>query len=187
MSEPKNKIKKYNLYYLLYLSFESEQAIRKILEKDCDIKPEFIQRGLHLTIYHSRRPLDNLKNKTSFLEIKSNTEETRFMVLAPGGENPRPNIDPASHGVGIRLTRRNVAINHILKLRRDVYKLEPKFNNRENTTAWTNAYGARHFQPHIKLVRAGSGIDSDLTILGKTFREKIKNLEFSKAQFKIYT
>ena len=34
--------------------------------------------------------------------------------------------------------------------------------NRKATTDWTNAFGARHYQPHIKLLQPGSGVDRDL-------------------------
>ncbi len=57
---------------------------------------------------------------------------------------------------------------------------ESAVRNRKPTTDWTNAFGARHYQPHIKLLRPGSGIDRDLTNIGEVFRSKLARIEFGK-------
>ena len=184
--------KRFNIYYLLYLSFESEEYIRKVLINHCNISAESIQRGMHLTLYHGRRPMPSLEMDTTFLSIKANIDETRFMVLAPGGENPRSNLIPSQRSIGIRLTKRNKAIMEIINLRRNAYRHEQKFKSgygkgkRFKTTDWRNSFGARHYQPHIKLIKPGSDIDRNLTILGDVFRNNIKNITFSKAEYKVY-
>ena len=116
------------------------------------------------------------------------------MVLAPGGENPRPNLIPAHRSIGIRLTKRNNAVEEIINLRRNAYRFEPAFKTGHGsgkrivgqTTDWRNAFGARHYQPHVKLIKPGTDIDRDLTILGDAFRKRVKNITFSKAEYKIY-
>jgi hypothetical protein len=177
-----------SIFYLLYLSHGSENQIRNFLANDCAVPQENIQRGMHLTLYHGKRRMPGLKISTSYVTIEVNTEETRFMVLAPGGENPRADQVPSSRSVGIRLTKRNTAIDEILKLRRSVYKFEPVFDKafRKNTTDWKNAFGAKNFQPHIKLFNPGTKIDDDLTKLGDLFRKNIREIEFSKAVLKVY-
>ena len=121
------------------------------------------------------------------VKIFADASETRFMVLAPGGENPRPNLEPSRRSVGIRLTKRNTAIRQVLEWRRSIYQLEPARwpGNRKSTTDWSNAFGARHYQPHIKILRPGSGIDRDLTEIGEFFRSSISRIEFGKFQIMV--
>jgi hypothetical protein len=135
---------------------------------------------MHLTLYHSRRKLPFYQNREHPVSIELDVSETRFMVLAPGGENPRPELIPSKRSLGIRLTKRNEAIPDILKLRRDAYKYEPVFKNRNNTTDWRSAFGSRYFQPHIKFLRPGNGLDFDMTSVGDNFRKTFKFLNFSK-------
>jgi hypothetical protein len=82
------------------------------------------------------------------------------MILAPGGENPRPELEPSQRSVGIRLAKRNHAIDKIQHLRARIYRLETPavIGERKRTSAWTNCFEPRHYEPHIKLLRPGSGI-----------------------------
>jgi hypothetical protein len=109
------------------------------------------------------------------------------MVLAPGGENPRPELNPARRSVGIRLTKRNSAIAQIQEMRRSIYELEtPRVvGTRKRTTAWTNCFGARHYQPHITLLRPGSEIERDLRPLGESFRSAFNEISFGKYEIKV--
>ena len=108
------------------------------------------------------------------------------MVLASGGENPQPELDPTKTSVGIRLTKRNQAIDQIQNLRSSVYRFETKkvIGNRKPTTAWTNCFGARHYQPHVKLLRPGSGIKRDIKALGQEFRAAIEKMELDRFQIR---
>ncbi len=173
------KENKFECYFLLYLSHQSEKNIKKFLLEKMKINEEHIQRGMHLTVYYGRRKLP-IDVEQTFLSIESDTSESRFMVFAPGGENPRPNLKPSLRSVGIRLTKRNIAIPHILKLRRNIYKYESNYIKRSNTTDWKSAFGSRHYQPHIKLLKPGTLINDDLTLIGNEFRNSIKKIEFSK-------
>ena len=108
--------------------------------------------------------------------------ETRFMPLAPGGEIPRPHIDPAKKPVGVCLTRRNQAIDEIRALRSEMCELETPevVGERQPSTAWKSCFGAKRYQPHIVFLRPESGIDRDLHPLGASFRSQIQKIEFNK-------
>ena len=174
----------YEIYALLWVSRRSTIIIRDLLSCECKIPVKAIERKLHLTVYHGRRKLPGLTSYSRAVSIVADALETRFMVFAPGGENPRPGLEPSKHSVGIRLTRRNQAIEGIQNLRTDISRFETKdvIGNRKPTSAWTNCFGARHYQPHIKLLRPGSEIDYNLTKLGEIFRSKIDEIEFDRFQ-----
>ena len=176
----------FEVYALLWLTRGCESKVRNVL-KSIGIPNHAIQRGLHLTVYHAHRPLPGLRLFRRHVKISADVAETRFMVLAPGGENPRPEHDPAHRSVGIRLTKRNAAIGDIQELRESLYRLETPevVGNRKRTTAWRNAFGARHYQPHIKLLKPGNGLEKDLTVIGKSFRSSLRRLEFGKYEVKI--
>ena len=61
-----------------------------------------------------------------------------------------------------------------------VYETQAVLGNRRPSTHRTNAFGARHFQPHMALLKPGSGIDRDLTKLGKLFRDHVRDLTFDR-------
>jgi DNA-directed RNA polymerase subunit RPC12/RpoP len=104
------------------------------------------------------------------------------IAMPSGGENTRPELEPSRRSVGIRLTRRNRAINRIQRLRASIYQLETPaiVGKRKATSARTNCFGARHYQPHIKLLRPGSGIERDLIKLGEIFRSEMEWIEFDR-------
>ena len=174
----------YEIYALLWVSRRSTKIIRDLLSCECKIPVKAIERKLHLTVYHGRRQLPGLTSYNRAVSIVADPLETRFMVLAPGGENPRPELEPSKCSVGIRLTRRNQAVEGIQNLRADVFRFETKdvIGNRKPTSAWKSCFGARNYQPHIKLLRPGSEIDHNLTKLGEIFRSKIDEIEFDRFQ-----
>tara|TARA_B100000686_G_C16205372_1_gene672666 strand:- start:47 stop:637 length:591 start_codon:yes stop_codon:yes gene_type:complete len=177
----------FEIYALLWLSKQSEEELTYFLNKICKINISKIVKGMHLTLYYGRRPLSvhSKAFKTQFFNIKVNIDETRFMVFKPGGENPKKNIVPSESSVGIRLTKRNKAIKPILELRRQIYKYEqPSLGGqkRNKTSDWINAYGSRHFQPHIKLIKPNNNLDYDLSINGKLLRENLDYISFNKVE-----
>jgi len=179
-------VNSYSLFVLLYLDFDDQKEISDFFSINYGVPTDCIERGMHLTLYHSRRKLPYYQKKQSLVSIELNVSETRFMVLAPGGENPRTNLIPSKGSVGIRLTKRNIAITDILEIRRDAYKHEPTFKDRKNSSDWRNAFGAPRFQPHIKFLRPGNGLDYNLTTVGAAFRESFQCLKFSKIVVKEY-
>ena len=178
--------KTYEVYALLWVTRECENSIRVLFSHEFGIPAGSIQRGLHLTVYHGRRILPGLVPRSQSVHFSADALETRFMVLAPGGENPRPEHEPSQRSIGIRLTKRNQGIKEIQRLRASIYCLETPevIGQRKRTTRWTNCFGARHYQPHIKLLKPGSGIDEDLTILGELFRAEIELIDFGRFEVK---
>jgi hypothetical protein len=172
----------YDIHALLWVTRKYEALIAELLSRECQIPRDAIQRGIHLTVYHGRRPLPGLVPGSQPVRIVADALETRFMVLAPGGENPRPQIDPSRRSVGIRFTKRNRAIDQIQRLRASIYRFETPavVGRRKPTSAWTNCFGARQYQPHIKLLRPGNGIERDLTKLGEIFRSDMEWIEFDR-------
>ena len=171
------------VYAMLWVSPRSVAQIAEYLVSN-GIPEAAIDRSMHLTVYYASRLLPGLPRDmpTRRVQIEADAMETRFMPLVPGGENPRPNIDPASKSVGIRLTKRNQAIDEIQALRREMCELETPevVGERQRSTAWRSCFGAKHYQPHILFLRPGSGIDRDLRPLGTSFRSHIQKIEFNK-------
>lgn len=119
-------------------------------------------------------------NKTCRLSI--DTLDTRFMVLAPGGENPRPNLIPAKKKVGIRIHKSSKFRDKILEYRQQFFLHEtPKvLGLRKPSSKTRNAFGARSFQPHIAILKSGSGIQTDLTEVGDDFRDFVHEIHFDR-------
>ena len=175
---------KYEINAMLRVSKRSEDRIRDFFTEHCNIKRGRLRSGLHLTVYHGRRSLPGLQPETKPAQITASTSETRFMPLVPGGENPRDEIDARVHSVGIRFTKRNPAIPEIQGLREQIYQLETKIvvGGRKPTTAWTNCFGSRNYQPHIELLRRWHKVNAKLTELGSLFRAEIGHIEFDQFQ-----
>ena len=165
---------------MLRVSAKSAARITAFFGEHYGVRANRLQSNLHLTIYHGRRPLPGLSEYSRPVRISAPTAESRFMVLVPGGENPRDSIDARAHSVGIRLTRRNDAIAAIQYLRRQVYRLETRgvVGGRKLTTAWTNCFGSRNYQPHVQLLRPWHKIDATLTEIGSLFRSEIEDIHF---------
>lgn len=104
------------------------------------------------------------------------------MVLAPGGENPRAELEPRNRKVGIRIMKVNAGRADIQGFRDRLLKYETRevLGIRRPSTGSANAFGARNFQPHMSVIRPGSGIDRDLTKVGKVFRAGIDVLRFDR-------
>ena len=177
----------YQIYATLRVSKDSEERIKDFLLDTFRVKKNRLQSKLHLTVYHGRRPLPGLVQKSVPVSITADVAETRFMVLKPGGENPREGLDPRTDPIGIRLTRRNQAIPEIQKLRQEIYRLENKWviGNRKFTTAWTNSFGSRHYQPHIQFLKDWHKVDESLTRVGSLFREQVDHINFDRFQIEI--
>ena len=169
----------YELNAMLRVSRESEDEIARFLSARCGVRSKRIASDLHLTVYHGRRPLPGLREGSWPIEVSLDVQETRFMVLAPGGENPRRDLDPGALSVGIRITRRNRAIAEIQNLRKSVYRCETPdvIGSRTPTTAKTNCFGSRNYQPHIRLLHSWSRIERDLTMIGESFRSEIREIK----------
>ena len=73
-------------------------------------------------------------------------------------------------------------MSDIQGLRAEMLRLETSkvVGGRRPSTPWRNAFGARHYQPHIKLLRPGSRIDRDLGTMGGEFRKRFESIAFGK-------
>ena len=175
-----------------YLSFEVWAQLL-LAEADCEriraflvdhfhLKLKFIPKKMHMTVYHARRPMRGVQSCVEPVSVVLPAEETRFMVMAPGGENPRPNLSPAHRKVGIRVQWQSSAMPAIQALRQRLIDHEtPRvLGRRAPSTRRTNAFGARSFQPHMALLRAGSGVHRDLRLLGEPFRNTLGALHFDR-------
>lgn len=171
---------RYEVNAMLKVTKPCEDRISEFFLQRTGVKRRRLQRNFHLTVYHGRRRLPGLIEHGRPIRIVVETVETRFMVLAPGGENPRSNIDPRALSIGIRLTKRNSAIKSIQKLRENVFKYEtPRvIGERSPTTAWRNCFGSRNYQPHIQLLKPWNKIDFELAEIGEMFRSEIPEIEF---------
>ena len=138
--------------------------------------------GLHITIYHARRFLSGLSDYEEDVHIEIDPMHLRFMVMAPGGENPRPDVDPSSSAIGVRLKRKTPEMLQIRMLRSRFYQYETPdiLGARRPSNHARSAFGARHFQPHITLMKNGAGIDRDLTKLGEAFRTSISPIRLNR-------
>ena len=168
-----------DVYALLWLTHESESKIVDFLLSH-GINPTSVQRGMHLTVYHARCQLHGLCIEKRPVTVTADIAETRLMVMAPGGERPRDDLDPHRQSVGIRLTKRNRAIDQIQALRREIYRLEMPsvLGARKPSTAWTNAFGARRYQPHITIMRPHAGAPRDLSLIGAALRTSLQEIQF---------
>ena len=177
----------YEINAILWVSEDSEERIKAFLLENFGVKKNRLQSRLHLTVYHGRRPLPRLRQRSETVSITANTAETRFMILKPGGENPRDSLEPRENPIGVRLTRRNQAIPEIQKLREQIYRLETKWvtGTRKSTTAWTNCFGSRHYQPHIQFLREWHKIEESLTEIGSLFRVQVEHIDFDQFQIEI--
>jgi hypothetical protein len=175
--------KRHHEVWAQFLLARSDQArIRAFFVDVCGVRPDRVVQNMHLTVYHARRPLPGIVRTTEPVTFVLPAEVTRFMVMAPGGENPRPNLEPAFRKVGIRIRRNTEAMATILAYRRRLLAAETAevLGARRPSDHRRNAFGARHFQAHMTLLKAGSGIDRDLTKVGELFRSTFDLFKFDR-------
>lgn len=171
----------------LRLAKRDADRVRAFLLNVVGVREEFVTRGLHITVYHARRNMPGLQSASEPAKVALYSDDTRFMVLAPGGENPRPDLDPARRKVGIRVKRASTTRAQIEMYRNRLLEFESRevLGIRKPSTSRRNAFGSRHFQPHMTLLQAGSGIDRDLTKIGEHFRRQFGCFQFDRFEIKI--
>jgi hypothetical protein len=137
---------------------------------------------MHLTVYYSRRQMPGVAPFSERVAVRVPASETRFMVMAPGGENPRPDLQPAARKVGIRVRRNTHAMAAILSFRSRLLAGETSavLGTRKPSDHRRNAFGSKHFQPHMTFLLPGNGIDRDLTKIGNAFRNAFNTLTFDR-------
>lgn len=183
----KDKKSRYEVWAQICVSDVDSKRIREFFVARAGIAPKFVPRQFHVTVYHSRRPMRGVEPTEAPMSLSLPVAQTRFMVLAPGGENPRPDLIPSLHAVGIRIGRQNPALPDVLAFRNRLLRFEtPRvLGSRLPSTRSRSAFGARAFQPHISLIRPGSGIDSDLRPMGVEFRSAFESIIFDRFLIKV--
>jgi hypothetical protein len=148
------------IWAMMMLDQPSQERIGEFFVRNFSIKRNSIKKQMHLTVYHARRPLLGIQNQEEDISVRIPTRDLRFMVMVPGGENRRPDVDPETSPIGLRVNRQSEAMDHILKLRQQLLEYEtPKvLGQRKPSTARRNAFGARHFQPHVTVLGARSEV-----------------------------
>lgn len=169
------------------VSRKSEQEIFNFFRFEWGVASEVIRRNLHLTIYHSRRPMPKIQPVSQSCHLAIDTMDLKFMVLAPGGERPRPDLIPRESKVGVRVHRRSTFRQKVYHYRQQLSIHETKriLGKRKQSNNTRSAFGARCFQPHITLLQAGADIDYDLTLLGDAFRDSIHTIFFDRFSVRI--
>jgi hypothetical protein len=104
------------------------------------------------------------------------------MAMTPGGENQRPEIDPARCHIGVRVRRSSAATQPIHALRSRFFRFETLdvIGVRRPSDHVRNAFGARHFQPHVTLIRPHNGLNRDLKVIGTAFRAALAGIKFDR-------
>ena len=166
----------------LCVSQESEHEIHKFFLDHIGLAQHNLKSGLHVTVYHARRLLLGLSNYEKKVDIQIDPAHLRFMVMAPGGENPRPDVDPSTNAIGVRIKRNAPEVLRIRELRAIFYAYETPdvLGGRQPSSHVRNAFGARNFQPHITLLKKGYGLEPDLTKIGERFRAAISPIQLNR-------
>ncbi|CAM3929537.1 hypothetical protein MUGA111182_17780 [Mucilaginibacter galii] len=174
----------YEVWANFRVAKKSVDHIREFFINEIGVQPESLVKNLHLTVYHSRRPMPNVKETKVSCILSVDTMETRFMVLAPGGENPRPDLIPADRKIGIRIHRTSQLRIPIEKYRSRFFLHENRriLGKRKPSTKLKSAFGARHFQPHIALLLPGNNMPLDLKTIGDAFRDYVQEIHFDQFQ-----
>ena len=162
----------------LMLSDSDCVRVRDFFVSRFRLKARVVVPKMHITVYHARRLLPGLAPLSEEVNLVIPSFETRFMVMAPGGENPRPDLEPAKSKVGIRIHKQSPAIAKINTYRSRLLAYETK-----------DALGCRRPSglkvSHMTLLKSRSGIQRDLTSVGSTFRETIGDLYFDRFEIRI--
>ncbi len=173
---------RHSVWAIAHLSDASEAILRGLFRDKLGFPSKMIKRGLHTTIYHARRPLAGITDSEETIAITVPGSELRMMALAPGGENARPDVDPRLCLVGLRIRRAEGAANALeaLRTRFFAYETEKALGVRRPSSRRSSAFGARSYQPHITVLKAGAIADPDLSKIGFIVREQLTSLQFDR-------
>lgn len=166
----------------LMLSDQDAGRLHDFFVREFNVKPGRIVSSMHITVYHCRRPMRGLAPLSEAAHVVLPVADTRFMVMVPGGENPRPELNPALLTVGIRVHRQSDVLQEIRQYRRRLLEFETPhvLGRRPPSSDKWSAFGARAFQPHMSILRPGSHVDRNLNHIGALFRDTIGDLTFDR-------
>src|SRR5258708_4104448 len=145
------------IWVMMALDRSSHQKLEDFFVENYPMKRKRIKKEMHLTIYHARRPLMGLNNHIKDISVRIDSHDLRFMVMVPGGENKRPDVNPETSPIGLRVTRQSVAMKRILGLRQQFldYETSKVLGGSRLRRVEMHFWGARHFQPHITVLWSG--------------------------------
>lgn len=180
MVSPYTKHHKTEVWAQLVLSKDDQERIHSFLVNEYGVRSSAVVKHMHVTIYHARRPLPGVQMLREHVDVRIQSKDFRFMVMAPGGENPRDDLEPSLCKVGVRLHRQSAARPVIDEYRARLISLETRkvLGARKQSNRTTSAFGARSYQPHMTLLHPKNHVPRDLTLLGKAFREKLGVIRF---------
>jgi hypothetical protein len=170
------------VWAMLIVDSQSEASIRDFFTGRLGISSRFVHRNLHLILYHARRRIEGLKDRNEPVSIEVPAGDWRFMAVAPGGENRRPEIDASRRRIAIRVRRSTDGARRMLQQRERfyVYETPDVLGNRRPSTATRSAFGAHSYQPHVTVLYGKSGLDSDLSKAGELFRDMMPPVHFDR-------
>lgn len=176
----------YSVWATAHLDSESEKTLRDFFTRIVGIPSSLVKRELHVTVYHARRNMRIVSSMTETVTFSIPGSELRMMVMAPGGENPRDDIDPSRCMIGLRIRRANGACTPIEALRQRFYPHETidVLGTRKPSDHRRSAFGAHHFQPHISVLKPGAIADPNLSSFGKLLRDSIDQISFDRLSVK---
>lgn len=176
----------HQVWALAYLDESSERGLRSFFASRMEVVSRRIKRDLHLSVYHARRPLPGALTSERAIDFTLPVSELRLMPMTPGGENPRDDIDPTTANIGLRV-RRGAARLPIESLRAEFYPLETLqvLGRRAPSIHKASAFGARMYQPHITVLRAGGVTQRNLQPLGDALRATTDTLRFDRFHIEV--
>ena len=165
---------RHEVWALLMVSQETQEALTDFFVSTEGFNRSKVRRNLHVTLYHARRKMNSVAEEEREVSIVTSLANWRFMVMAPGGENPRANIDTPNRSIGLRIQRNSEGGIRILKERARYTALETSavLGRRPPSDTRRSAFGARHYQPHITVLRPGAGHSAKLSDHGARLREQ---------------
>jgi hypothetical protein len=166
----------------LMLAKEDQLRIKHFFSDEFGIPARKVLKRMHISVYHSRRPMKGLVPTQESINLELSVAETRFMVMYPGGENPRSDINPANHAIGIRLHKQSNSIESVREFRSRLLEYESNqvLGKRNPSTHNRSAFGARNFQPHMSLLKPGSVLDDNIKEIAAEFRKEFETLKFDR-------
>ena len=170
---------------LLYTSHKDQERCSEFFRSEVCVDPNVIARGMHLTVYSSNLSLTELQGVDEKTSIVILTDKTRFMVMAPGGEKSRPDINPLCHKIGFRIQKSSPAAVAVAELRERMVAVEQEFLACAHETASKVKISAgANFQPHITVLFPGHGV-SDISTMATKFRSEIESISFDRFKTKV--
>ena len=182
-------------YCSIELSKTSSDQINSFLKK-WGVSEKCLFQSHHLTIYEI--PLLKFSefslNESKILqihEVQMNrtylSDETRFMVMSPGGDNPKNKKSVHRSKIGIRFTKRSALFNELDAIRKHLSFLDNQAIplTSSKTGRNDNAYGIKRFIPHITLINRNNNLLNNLYDLGAAFREHLPEITFSDIKMEV--